>query len=73
MLGLSLRTLIFEDGCSHLVIYRAVSDAQICINISHWIDDGSDGYICMVMTQLILYCVMVIIGLILILVTCNSI
>ena len=32
MSGLSLRTLRFEDWCSHLVIYRAVIDAQIYIS-----------------------------------------
>ena len=32
MSGLSLRTFSFEDWCCHLVIYRAVIDAQIYIS-----------------------------------------
>ena len=70
MSGLSLRTLRFEDWCSHLVIYRAVIDAQIYIStfsLDRWWFKWIIG---MIMTQLLLYCVMVIITLILISVTC---
>ena len=72
MSGLSLKTLRFEDWCSHSVICRAVSDAQIgssVFSLDRW---WFRWIICMVMTQLI-YCVMVIIALILIFVTCISI
>ena len=67
MSGLSLRTLRFEDWCSHL---QSSYWCPTCINVSHWTNEGSDGCICMVMTQLLLYCGMVIIALILIFVTC---
>ena len=70
MSRLSLRTLRFEDWCSHLVIYRAVIDAQIYIStfsLDRW---WFRWIICMIMTQLVLYCVMVIIDLIIIFMTC---
>ena len=73
MSGLSLRTLRFEDWCSHSVICRAVSDAQIgssVFSLDRW---WFRWIICMVMTRRLLYCVMVIIALILIFVTYTSI
>ena len=42
---------------------------SVILVLSHWTNDVSDGFYCMVMTQH-LYCVMVIIALILIFVTC---
>ena len=42
---------------------------SVILVLSHWTDGVSDGFYCMVMTR-ILYCVMVIIALLLIIVTC---
>ena len=67
MSGLSLRTLRFEDWCSHLVICRAVSDTQIGVSVFSLDRWWFRWIICMVMTRHLLYCVMVIIVLILIL------
>ena len=70
MSGLSLGTLRFEGLCSHLVIYIEVIDAQIYISTFSLEKWWFRWIICMAMAQLILYCVMVIIALILIFVTC---
>ena len=73
MSELSLRTLRFEDWCSHLVICREVSDTQFGVSVFSLDRWWFKWIICMVMTQHLLYCVMVTIALILIFVTYTSI
>ena len=73
MSGPSLRTLRFEDWCSHLVIRIAISDAQIGISVFSLDRWWFTWIICMVMTQHLLYCAMVIIALKLIFVTSTTI
>ena len=70
---LSLRILRFEDWCSHLAICRAVSSAQSCIIVFSVDRCWFIWIIYMFMTRLILSCVMVIIALMIIFVTCISI
>ena len=70
MSGLSLRTLKFEERCSHLCHYIVAIDAQFYISsfsLDRWC--LRQDYIAWLQLS-ILYCVMVIIALILILVTC---
>ena len=69
MSELSLRTLKFEDRCSHLYHYRAVIDAQFYIS-SFSLDKWCLKWIILHDYDLTFYCVMVIIALILIFVTC---
>ena len=42
MSELSLRTLRFEDRCSHLVITEQLLMPSFISALSHWTDDGSD-------------------------------
>ena len=43
MLGLSLKTLRFEDRCSHLVITEQLLMPRFISVFSYWTDDGSYG------------------------------
>ena len=52
MSGLSLRTVRFEDRCSHLVIAEQLLMPSFISVLSHWTDDASDGLYCMIMTHL---------------------
>ena len=56
MLGLSLRTLRFEDRCSHLVITEQLLMAIFISVISHCTDGVSDGLYCMDMSQYFIWC-----------------
>ena len=56
MLGLSLKTLIFEDQCSHLVITEQLLMPSFMSVLSHWTDGVSDGLYCMVMAQHFILC-----------------
>ena len=71
MSGLSLRTLRFEDWCSRLVITKQLWMPSFISVLSHWTDDVSDGLYAWLWLSF-LYCVMVIIALILVFVTCIS-
>ena len=56
------------DVAIYVILEQSLMPILISI-LSHWTDGVSDGLYCMIMTQH-LYCVMVIIALILIFVTC---
>ena len=54
MSGLSLRTLRFEDRCSHFTEQSLMPSFMSVL--SHWIDGVSDGLYCMIMTQHFILC-----------------
>ena len=57
MSGLSLKTLRFEDRCSHLCHFQSSHWCPVlCQFLSHWTDGVSDGLYCMVMTLHFILC-----------------